>query len=76
MNALLKKAVAAIEALPEAEQQEVAEALMDYVDRIRAGRPLLTSEQVAGVEDARREAESGLFATEDEMTETWRKFGL
>ena len=76
MNALLKKAIAAVEALPEAEQQEVAEGLMGYVDLVREGRPLLTGEQVAGIEAARREAQSGLFATDSEMAEIWRKFGL
>jgi predicted transcriptional regulator len=75
MNALLKKALAAVEALPEAEQQEVAEGLIGYVDFVRSGRPLLTDEQQAGVEDAKREAESGHFATDSEMAEIWRKFG-
>jgi predicted transcriptional regulator len=75
MNALLKKAIAAVEALPEAEQQEVAEGLIGYVDLIRSGRPLLTPEQCDGVEEARRQARAGHFATEDEMAETWRKFG-
>jgi predicted transcriptional regulator len=76
MNALLKKAIAAVAALPDAEQQEVAEGLMDFVDLVRSGQPLLTSAQIAGVEDARREAENGLFATDAELAETWRKFGL
>jgi len=76
MNALLKKAIAAIETLPESEQQEVAEGLIGYVDLIRSGDPLLTSEQVAGVEQAKREAEQGKFASEGEMAEIWRKFGL
>jgi predicted transcriptional regulator len=75
MNALLKKAIAALEALPEAEQQEVAEGLIGYVDLVRAGRPLLTREQSAGVEEAKREADSGHFATDSEMAEIWRKFG-
>jgi hypothetical protein len=76
MNALLKEAIAAIEALPDVEQQEVAQGLMDFVKLVRSGQPLLTREQIAGVEDARREAESGLFASESELAETWGKFGL
>jgi predicted transcriptional regulator len=75
MNALLKQAIAAVEALPEEEQQEVAEGLIGYVELVRSGRPLLTPEQRDGVEEARREANAGLFATEGEMAETWRKFG-
>lgn len=76
MNALLKKAIAAVEALPETEQQEVAEGLMGYLELVQSGRPLLTDEQVAGVEAAKREAANGQFATDSEMTETWRKFDL
>jgi hypothetical protein len=76
MNALLKKAIAAVEALPDVEQQEVAQGLMDFVKLVRSGQPLLTGEQIAGIEDARREAENGRFASDSEMAETWRKFGL
>jgi hypothetical protein len=36
----------------------------------------LTPEQVAEVERAQQEAREGLFATEEEMREAWRRFGL
>jgi hypothetical protein len=36
----------------------------------------LTPEQVAEVELARREAREGLFASDQEMADLWRRFGL
>jgi hypothetical protein len=38
MNALLKEAIAAVEALPDVEQQEVAQGLMD-VKLVHRGNP-------------------------------------
>jgi predicted transcriptional regulator len=36
----------------------------------------LTPEQVAEVECAREEARAGRFATEEEMNDAWRRFGI
>jgi muconolactone delta-isomerase len=36
----------------------------------------LTPQQVAEVERARREAREDLFATEGEMNDVWRRFGV
>jgi hypothetical protein len=74
MNAALQKALRAVAALPEADQIEVAEGLMAYVDLIKSGEPLLSPEQRAGVEAARAQALAGAFATDEEMAETWRNF--
>jgi hypothetical protein len=74
MNAALEKALRAVAALPEADQMEVAEGLMAYVDLVKSGEPLLTPEQQSGVEAARAEALAGVFATDDEMAATWGKF--
>jgi hypothetical protein len=76
MNGALKKAMEEVASLPEADQQEVAEGLMAYVELARRGHTLLTPEQEAGVEQARLEASESKFATDDEMAATWRKFGL
>jgi hypothetical protein len=36
----------------------------------------LTPGQLAEVEQARREAREGLFASDQEMADLWRRFGL
>jgi hypothetical protein len=36
----------------------------------------LTLEQVVEVERAQEEAREGLFATEEEMSDAWRRFGI
>lgn len=69
MNALLSKAIKAAESLPEADQNEVAEGLLEYVELLRSGKPLLTPEQQTGVELAQAEARDGKFATDAEMAE-------
>jgi hypothetical protein len=40
------------------------------------GTPKLMTEQLAEVERARQEAREGLFATEEEMSDVWRRFGV
>ena len=49
--------------------------LIDFADR-EASDYQLTPEQLADVELARQEAKQGLFATDEEMAELWRRFGL
>jgi muconolactone delta-isomerase len=38
--------------------------------------PKLMPEQLAEVERARQEAREGLFATEEELSDVWRRFGV
>jgi hypothetical protein len=49
--------------------------LLGFADR-EADKYQLTPEQVAEVDLARQEARDGLFATDEEMRELWRRFGL
>jgi hypothetical protein len=49
--------------------------LLGFADR-ESDKYQLTPDQVAEVELARQEAKQGLFASEDEMAELWRRFGL
>jgi hypothetical protein len=76
MNALLNKALEAVAALPESDQIEVAEGLIAYAELALSGQPLLTPYQQAGVTEAQAEVQNGCFATDTEMAEAWRKFGL
>jgi len=75
MTKLLDEAVAKVRTLSEAEQDRVAGMLLGFADR-DSDNYQLTSEQVAEVELARQEAEQGLFASDEEMTALWRRFGL
>lgn len=75
MTRLLEEAVAKVRGLSEAEQDRAAAMLLGFADR-QADQYQLTSEQLAEVELARREAKRGLFASDEEMTELWRRFGL
>jgi hypothetical protein len=75
MTRLLDEAVAKVRELGEEEQDYTAAMLLGFADR-EADKYQLTSEQVAEVELARKEAKEGLFATDEEMRELWRRFGL
>ena len=75
MTKLLDEAVAKVRGLSEAEQDYAAAMLLDFADRETGDYPL-TPEQVAEVELARQEAKQELFASDDEMAELWRRFGL
>jgi len=75
MTRLLDEAVAKVRTLSEAEQDRVAGMLLGFADR-DADKYQLTPEQVAEVELARQEAKQGLFASDEEMTALWRRFGL
>jgi hypothetical protein len=75
MTKLLDEAVAKVQALSDVEQDRVAVMLLGFADR-EADSVQLTAEQVAEVELARQEAKQGLFASDKEMAELWRQFGL
>jgi len=75
MTKLLDQAVAEVRKLSDSEQDRVASLLLSLIDR-DADDVQLTPEQMAEVELARREAREGLFASDQEMTDLWRRFGL
>ena len=75
MTKLLDQAVAEVRKLSDSEQDRVASLLLSLIDR-DADAAQLTPEQMAEVELARREAREGLFASDREMTDLWRRFGL
>lgn len=75
MTGLLDEAVAKVRGLSEAEQDYAGAMLLGFAGR-EADRYQLTPDQVAEVELARQEVKQGLFASDDEMAEPWRRFGL
>jgi hypothetical protein len=75
MTKLLQEAITKVQKLPEAEQDRVAELLLGFAESGQK-RYRLTDVQVAEVERAREEARAGKFASDEEMAELWRRFGL
>jgi hypothetical protein len=75
MTKRLDQAVAELRKLSDSEQDRVASVVLGLIS-FDADAAKLTLEQVAEVERARQEAREGLFATEEEMSDTWRRFGL
>ena len=75
MTKLLDEAVAKLRALPERDQDLAAKFLLDFANP-EAHHLRLTDEQVAEVERARQEVREGAIATDREMKEVWRRFGL
>jgi hypothetical protein len=75
MTKLLDEAVAKVRELPERDQDVAAEFLLGFANP-NAGRYQLTDEQAAEVELAKREVREGKVASEAEMSEVWRRFGL
>ena len=49
MNAILKRAIDAVQALPESQQAEVAEEMLAYVGLIQQDTPGLSAERVVRV---------------------------
>jgi predicted transcriptional regulator len=73
MSKLLDEAFEKMKALPEQRQDELARLLIE----LAADEPLqLTPEQEAEVAISRAQAARGEFATEEEVREMWRRFGL
>jgi hypothetical protein len=75
MTSLLEKAINKVKKLPERDQNLAAEFLLGFADADSA-RYRLTDAQVAEVEFAKKEVRAGKFATDEEMAELWRRFGL
>jgi len=73
MTKLLEQGIRAIQALP-AERQDMAGELLL---KLAASEPQygLTREQIEDLKLAIEEADRGEFATDKEMTETWKSFG-
>lgn len=74
MTTLLDQGIQAVRQLP-AERQDMAGELLL---RLAAAAPQyqLTAEQIEDLKLAITQADRGEFATDKEITETWKKFGL
>ncbi len=75
MTKLLDEAIERARALPEADQDQVAEVLMAVVQKSRAAYRL-TDEQAETVQRTQDAVRQGAIATEDDMDALWRRFGL
>jgi len=75
MTKLLEEAITKAQKLSATEQDRLAELILGFADSGRS-RLRLTDEQLAEVERARQEAREGKFASDDEMAQLWRRFGL
>jgi hypothetical protein len=74
MTELLEKGIEAARELPSELQDMAGELLLRLADQ--APHYQLTPEQIEDVKLGLAEAEQGDFATDAQMAETWRKFGL
>jgi hypothetical protein len=74
MTKLLEKGIEAVRALPIDLQDMAGELLLRLAKQ--APHYQLTPEQIEDVRLGLAEAEQGDFATDEQMAETWRKFGL
>jgi hypothetical protein len=73
MTKLLDRAILKLRELPAERQDELAEVILDLAAQRRYG---LSDEQLSQVESAVGEAERGEFATETQLAQLWKKFGL
>jgi hypothetical protein len=74
MTKLLEEAIGRAQKLPAEEQDRIAELILGFAGD--TSRLRLTNAQLAEVERARAAARSGAFATDAEMAELWKRFGL
>lgn len=74
MTKLFDQGIEAVRALTADRQDMAGELLLSLATQ--QSRYRLTSEQVEDVRLAIGEADRGEFATETEMAESWKKFGL
>jgi hypothetical protein len=72
MTELLDRGIRAVRQLP-AERQDMAGELLLAASEPQYG---LTRDQIEDVKLAVKEADRGEFATDGEIAETWKKFGL
>jgi predicted transcriptional regulator len=73
MTTLLDKAISKLRTLPKERQDELAEVILDLAEEAHY---TLTRAQMAEVRAAIEEVDRGEFATERELAELWKKFGL
>jgi len=74
MTRLLEQGIEAVRALPE-DRQDMAGQLLLNIAR-NDPRYRLTIEQIADIKLSIAEADRSEFATEREISETWKRFGL
>jgi len=74
MTKLLEKAFAAVSALPDDEQDEVARVMLDLAGDDQ-GPYILTPEEEADLDASIAEAGRGAFATDEEIRAIWAKHG-
>ncbi len=74
MTKLLEKGIEAVRALPQDRQDMAGQLLLSLAATEPQYR--LTVEQVQDLRLALAEADRGEFATDEEIAETWKKFGL
>ncbi len=75
MTKLLEEAIATLREIPERDQDTAAQFLLASCNP-DAPRHQLSDEQVAEVELAKSEVREGKIATDAEMNDVWRRFGL
>jgi predicted transcriptional regulator len=75
MTKLLDEAIAKLKALPEQDQDRIADLLLELAAADGADHEL-TPEQIREVEIAMEQAARGEFASDEEMAEIWRRFDL
>jgi dihydrodipicolinate synthase/N-acetylneuraminate lyase len=74
MTKRLDEAIAKVRALPEDHQDQVADVLFAVLQTGDA--PDLTDEELETVRQSREAIRRGDVATDEEMEEVWRRFGL
>jgi len=75
MTKLLEQAIASVQKLPEAEQDETAEVLLSLVSRFR--KPVrLDDETRAAIREGSEQARRGEFVSDDEMAEFFKRHGV
>ena len=75
MTKLLEQAIASVQSLPEAEQDEAAEVLLSLVSRFR--EPVrLDDETRAAIREGSEQARRGEFVSDDEMAEFFKRHGV
>jgi hypothetical protein len=75
MTRRLDEAIEKVRALPADDQDRLADVLLAVVEE-SGSNYRLTDEQIAAIERAQESARRGDFATDEEMDELWRRFGL
>jgi len=75
MTKLLDRAIREVRKLRAEQQDCAAEFLLSFAET-RDANVQLTEQQIQQVERARTEVRNGKFATDEDMGDLWRRFGL